>query len=103
MRNRLLGCLVLGYFKPSGSGSRTKRLTRCSRQAACCEKGVVGRVRSRPIKFESSARPAQETSRPKAVWKSILPAPPEQVLLTRLVELSGAQSPAPRGAFCCGL
>jgi hypothetical protein len=24
MRNRLLGCLVLGYFNPSGSGSRTK-------------------------------------------------------------------------------
>ena len=29
--------------------------------------------------------------------------PPEQVLLTRSVGLSGAQSPAPRGAFCFGL
>jgi len=24
MRNRLLGCWVLGYFNPSGSSSRTK-------------------------------------------------------------------------------
>ncbi len=30
-------------------------------------------------------------------------APPEQVLLTRSAGLAGAQSPAPRGAFCYGL
>ena len=29
--------------------------------------------------------------------------PPEKVLLTRSVGLSGAQSPASRGAFCYGL
>jgi hypothetical protein len=33
----------------------------------------------------------------------IPPSPPEQVLPTRSVELPGAQSPAPRGAFCYGL
>ena len=33
----------------------------------------------------------------------IVLGPPEQDLLTRSVGLSGAQSPAPRGAFCYGL
>jgi hypothetical protein len=35
--------------------------------------------------------------------RAIPSAPPEQDLLTRSVELSGAQSPGPRGAFCFGL
>jgi len=33
-------------------------------------------------------------------WVRIPPSPPEQDLLTRSVGLPGAQSPAPRGAFC---
>ena len=33
----------------------------------------------------------------------IPPAPPKQVLLTCSAKFEGAQSPAPRGAFCYGL
>ena len=40
---------------------------------------------------------------PEQVIYTIASAPPEQDLLTRSVELSGAQSPAPCGAFCYGL
>ncbi len=31
------------------------------------------------------------------------PEPPKQLQLTRLAGLCSAQSPVPRGAFCCGL
>ena len=43
------------------------------------------------------------TSKPEQVSAAGLPGPPEQVLLTRSAGLPGAQSPAPRGAFCYGL
>ena len=53
--------------------------------------------------FESLAPPKNDASGPEQVSGAIIAAPPEQDLLTRSVGLSGAQSPAPRGALRYGL
>ena len=53
--------------------------------------------------FESPTPSKNDASSPEQVGGAIIAAPPEQVLLTRSVGLSGAQSPAPRGALRYGL
>ena len=54
--------------------------------------------------FESPTPSKNDASGPEQVGGAVLIAPPEQVLLTRSLGLSGAQSPAPRGVFCfCAL
>ena len=53
--------------------------------------------------FESPTPSKNDASGPEQVSGAIIAAPPEQVLLTRSAGLSGAQSPAPRGALRYGL
>ncbi len=98
------GCLSLRVGRNNRNSNPNFGAGNCSPTAESTAESweIRGQSGSNDSCSESENSPFRPLSTP-AERVRIPPFPPEQVLLTRSVGLSGAQSPAPRGAFCYGL